>query len=314
MDNYEASRKTFSKKILELAKNDKDIVVLTSDARGSVTIGDFAKELPEQFVEVGIAEQDEIGIAAGLTSFNKKPFVCAPACFLSARSLEQIKVDVVYSNNPVRIIGVSGGVSYGSLGYTHLSLHDTAVMRTFPNFSIFMPSDAIMMEEITEYLVENNIPAYVRVGRGDVRNIYSRDEKNFAYGKANKISEGKDITLVATGEVVQNALDASKLLNDLGYSARVLDYTTIKPFDKDAIIEAFNETDAIITIEEHSVYGGLGSEVSETIIKEQLGCKPVEILGIPDEIPVCGSAKEIYKHYGLDADSICKTAVKLIKG
>ena len=213
MDNYEASRKTFSKKILELAKKDKDIVVLTSDARGSVTIGDFAKELPEQFVEVGIAEQDEIGIAAGLTSFNKKPFVCAPACFLSARSLEQIKVDVVYSNNPVRIIGVSGGVSYGSLGFTHLSLHDTAVMRTFPNFNIFMPSDAIMMEEITEYLVKNNIPAYVRVGRGDVKNIYSRNGSNFTYGRANKIAEGKDITLVATGEVVQNALEVAALLN-----------------------------------------------------------------------------------------------------
>ena len=171
-----ACRKSFTDTLLELAKKDKDIVAVTSDARGSVTLGDFADQLPEQFVECGIAEQDAVGISAGLAHSGKKVFVCGPACFYVARSLEQVKVDLAYSRNPVKILGVSGGVAYGALGATHHSLHDIAALRTFPGMNIVLPCDARQTRKLVELLVDYPEPVYVRVGRAAVPEVYENDD------------------------------------------------------------------------------------------------------------------------------------------
>ena len=189
-----ACRKSFTDTLLELARQDKDIVAVTTDARGSVTLGDFAKELPAQFVECGIAEQDAVGISAGLAHSGKKVFVCGPACFYVARSLEQVKVDLAYSQNNVKILGVSGGVAYGALGATHHSLHDIAVLRTFPGMNIVLPCDARQTRKLVKLLVDYPEPVYVRVGRAAVPDVYENDDFEFVLGKANTLLDGTDLT------------------------------------------------------------------------------------------------------------------------
>ncbi len=303
-------RKAFTDKLVELGKKDKDLVAVTTDARGSVTLGDFAKELPEQFVECGIAEQDAVGISAGLASCGKKVFVCGPACFYVARSLEQVKVDVAYSNQPVKILGVSGGVAYGALGATHHSLHDIAVLCTFPGMQVVLPSDAHQTRKLVEQLVDYPHPVYVRVGRNAVPDVYESDDIDFKIGKSIELLSGKDLTLIATGETVYHALKAGKMLSQKGLSTRVIDMHTLKPIDKDAIIRAAKETGRIITIEEHSIYGGLGAIVAEIVAQEHP--VPMRILGIPDENAIHGKPLEIFSYYKLDAVGIFETAKSFI--
>lgn len=301
-----ACRKSFTDTLLALAKQDKDIIAVTTDARGSVTLGDFAKELPGQFVECGIAEQDAIGISAGLASCGKKVFCCGPACFYVARSLEQVKVDIAYSGNPVTVFGVSGGVAYGALGATHHSLHDIAVMRTFPGMNVILPCDARQTAKVVKMLVDQPAPTYVRVGRAAVPDVYENDEFEFRLGKANTVAEGADLTIIAAGETVYHALQASRSLEKKGVHARVLDLSCIKPFDADAVRKAAAETGRIITVEEHSIYGGLGALVTECISEHPV---PVKILGIPDENVIHASSPEIFAYYGIDAAGIEKTAL-----
>ncbi|MCQ2128817.1 MAG: transketolase family protein [Bacteroidaceae bacterium] len=305
-----ACRKAFTDTLLKLAKEDKDIIAVTTDARGSVTLNDFANELPEQLVECGIAEQDAVGISAGLAHSGKKVFCCGPACFYVARSLEQVKVDMAYSKNPVTILGVSGGVAYGALGATHHSLHDIAVLRCFPGMNIFLPCDARQTEKLVKKLVNFNEPAYVRVGRAGVPEVYDNDYFDFEFGKANMLMDGTDVTIVAAGETVYHAFEAGKQLAAKGIKARVLDCSSIKPFDTEAIKKAALETGRIITVEEHSKFAGLGGIVCETIAENPV---PVKILGIPDENAVHGTNKEIFHHYGLDAEGIVKTALEFVK-
>ena len=256
-----ACRKSFTDTLLALAKQDKDIIAVTTDARGSVTLGDFAKELPGQFVECGIAEQDAIGISAGLASCGKKVFCCGPACFYVARSLEQVKVDIAYSGNPVTVLGVSGGVAYGALGATHHSLHDIAVLRTFPGMNVILPCDARQTAKVVKMLVDHPAPTYVRVGRAAVPDVYENNDFEFRLGKANTLAEGDDLAIIAAGETVYHALQASRSLEKKGIQARVLDLSSIKPFDAEAVRKAAAETGRIITVEEHSIYGGLGALV-----------------------------------------------------
>lgn len=301
-----ACRKSFTDTLLALAKQDKDIIAVTTDARGSVTLGDFAKELPGQFVECGIAEQDAIGISAGLASCGKKVFCCGPACFYVTRSLEQVKVDIAYSGNPVTVFGVSGGVAYGALGATHHSLHDIAVMRTFPGMNVILPCDARQTAKVVKMLVDHPAPTYVRVGRAAVPDVYENDEFEFRLGKANIVAEGGDLTIIAAGETVYHALQASRSLEKKGVHARVLDLSCIKPFDADAVRKAAAETGRIITVEEHSIYGGLGALVTECISEHPV---PVKILGIPDENVIHASSPEIFAYYGIDAAGIEKTAL-----
>jgi len=303
-------RKAFTDTITELASGDPSIMVVTSDARGSVTLTDYAVKHPDQFVEVGIAEQNEVGIAAGMATFGKRPFVCAPACFLSARSLEQVKVDVVYSQTNVKIIGISGGVSYGALGYSHQSLHDIAVTRTFPGMDVIIPSDRYQTEAITRWLAESDHPAYVRMGRGAVKDIYTESDGSFTYGKANVLAEGEDVTIIAVGETVSRAVEAAALLRNDGISARVLDMATIKPIDRDEILRAAEQTRGIVSVEEHSIFGGLGSAIAEIVIQEHP--VPMRIMGIPDEITVEGESDEIFSYYGITAEGIRDQVLSIV--
>lgn len=304
-------RKIFTDTILELAKSDREIVVVTSDARGSVTLNKFADELPAQFVEVGIAEQNAVGVAAGLANCGKKTFICGPACFYASRSLEQVKVDLAYSGNPVKIIGVSGGVSYGALGSTHHSLHDVAVMRTFPGMHVILPCDNAQTRELTRQLVDYPHPVYVRMGRGAVPDVYENGLPEFEIGKAITVLEGDDITLIGAGETVFHCLEAGKMLHAAGIKARVIDMHTLKPLDEAAIRKAIDETGRIITVEEHSIFGGLGAAVAEIVV--QYKPVPMKIIGIPDENTVIGSSEEIFRHYGITKENIAKIAKEMIQ-
>ena len=306
-----ACRKAFTDTLLELARADKDIIAVTTDARGSVTLGDFANALPAQFVECGIAEQNAVGISAGLAHSGKKVFCCGPACFYVARALEQVKVDVAYSRNPVTILGVSGGVAYGALGATHHSLHDIAALRTFPGMNICLPSDQHVTRRLVQLLAGSPMPCYVRVGRAAVPDVYaSADDFAFEPGRAITVADGRDLTIVATGETVWHALQASLRLREQGVSARVLDCSWLKPFDEDAIRRAARETGRIVTVEEHSRYGGLGAMVCEVLSEQPV---PVRILGIPDEDVIHGTSAEIFHHYGLDAEGIGRAVLDFVQ-
>jgi transketolase len=303
-------RKAFTDTLLELAIKDKNIIAVTSDARGSVTLDAFADELPGQFVEVGIAEQNAIGIGAGLASAGKKVFVCGPACFYCARSLEQVKIDVAYSNNPVKILGVSGGVSYGALGASHHSLHDIAVFRTFPEIQVILPCDIFQTKLLVKELINYPSPVYIRVGRNAVPNVYENDRIDFTIGKANVLAEGADLTIIGTGETVYHCLQAAYKLKENGIAARIIDMHTLKPLDVEIIKKAAKETGKIITVEEHSIFGGLGGSVAEVI--SQSHPVPLSILGIPDENAIHGTAPEIFNYYGINSDGIYKTAIQFL--
>jgi len=305
-------RKMFTDTLLELAKQDKDIVVVTTDARGSVTLNKFAEELPAQFVELGIAEQNAVGVGAGLTLAGKKAFVCGPACFYVSRSLDQVKIDVAYSENPVKILGVSGGVSYGALGYSHHSLHDIAVLRTFPGMSVILPCDIYQTNKLVKALVDYPHPVYIRVGRNPVPNVYDSQDVHFEIGAANTLLEGNDLTLIGTGETVYHCLKAGEKLNDMGIKTRVIDMHTLKPIDKTIIEQAAIDTKRIITVEEHSIFGGLGGTVAEIVSKLQHKVH-LKILGIPDEFAIHGKPLEIFKHYQIDSEGIINTAFDFIK-
>ena len=303
-------RKSFTDTLLELATQDKEIVAVTSDASGSATLTDFGKALPEQFVEVGIAEQNAVGVSAGLASTGKKVFIFGPACFYVARSLEQVKVDMAYSQMPVKICGVSGGVAYSQLGATHHSLHDIAVLRTFPGMEVYLPCDVRQTRKLVEKLVNHPKPAYIRVGRNAVPDVYDDDNFDFELGKANMLMDGKDLTIIGTGETVYHCLEAAKTLKEQGINARVLDMHSLKPFDREAVVKAAKETGRIVTVEEHSIYGGLGGMVAEICAEE---C-PVQVkrLGIPDENVIHASPLEVFHHYGFDAEGIVKNVLSFI--
>lgn len=308
MSNIPA-RTAITETLLEEGKKNKNLFVVTSDARGSVTLGKFAEELPEQFVEVGIAEQNAVGVGAGLALAGKNVFVCGPACFYSARALEQIKVDVAYSKTNVKILGVSGGVSYGALGATHHSLHDIAVMRTFPGMNVYLPSDRFQSEWLARHLCASEESAYVRVGRNAVPDVYSKSD-TFEQGKAKILKTGSDIAIIAAGETVYHALKAAGKLEEDGISTTVIDMFTLKPLDENAIIEAARNTRCLLTVEEHSIFGGLGASVAE--ITAQHHPSRVKILGIPDENVVHGKPLEIFAYYGLDTQGIYRHAISIL--
>ncbi len=307
-----SNRHAFSRTLLEEARTNPAIYAVTSDARNSVTIQDFAAALPGQFVEVGIAEQDAVGIAAGLAIVGKRVFVCGPASFYSARSLEQVKNDVAYAGSDVKVIGVSGGVSYGALGGTHHSLHDLAVMRTFPGLRVFLPCDAYQTAAITRLMASNPWPCYMRTGRDPSAEVYPAGWKgSFEAGAAVMLRDGADGTIVAAGETVQSALGAADILASRGIGVRVLDCWSIKPFDRGAIEAAARETGLIVTVEEHSVFGGLGAAVAEAVV--QSTPVPVKIIGFPDEWAPAGNARELFDYYGLSAGKLAESVESAIR-
>lgn len=310
METGRANLDVFAETLLEIARQDRDVLVVTSDSRGSGKLTHFGEVLPQQIIELGIAEQNVVGISAGLASAGKKVFAASPACFITARSFEQIKNDVAYSDQPVRIIGISAGVSYGALGATHHSLHDFAALRPVNNITIIAPADNFETRETIRAIYQYNHPVYVRFGKAPQRHVHEEGDR-FAIGKAAQIRSGQDLTYIACGETVSIALAAAQQLESEGISARVLSMHTIKPLDEEAVRAAACETGAIITVEEHSVFGGLGEACAAVILQSGLSL-PFKIVGFPDEYMVTGSQMEIFNHYGISADGLARTARQLL--
>lgn len=312
MELGRANLDIFAETLLEIARQDRDVLVVTSDSRGSGKLTQFGEALPEQIIELGIAEQNVVGISAGLASAGKKVFATSPACFITARSLEQIKNDVAYSDQPVRIIGISAGVSYGALGATHHSLHDFAVLRAINNITIIAPADNFETRETIKAIHHYDHPVYVRFGKAPQRHVHAQQEDSpFIIGKAAQVHDGSDLTFIACGETVSIALAAAQQLATEGISCRVLSMHTIRPLDEDAIQKAARETQAIVTVEEHSIHGGLG-EACAAVLMQCGASVPFKIVGFPDEHMVSGSQVEILNHYGISPDGLAETVHQLL--
>ncbi len=304
------NRQAICSVLMEKAKEDKTIMVLCSDSRGSASMAPFAQAYPDQFVETGIAEQDLVGISAGLAKCGMKPYAASPASFLSTRSYEQAKVDVAYSNTNVKLIGISGGVSYGALGMSHHSAQDIAAMAAIPNMRVYLPSDRHQTRCLTEALLKDEKPAYIRVGRNPVEDIYSEEDCPFEMDRATVLAEGEDIAIIACGEMVRPALEAAKILEKENIHATVLDMYCVKPLDADAVIKAAGRVKALITVEEHSPFGGLGAMVSQTVAAN---CpKRVVNLALPDAPVITGTSKEVFDYYGLNAEGIAAKAREIL--
>lgn len=307
--NKIANKQMICDVLLDAASKDKGVTVLCSDSRGSGSMTDFAQQYPEQFIEVGIAEQSLVSIAAGMASCGLKPFAVSPACFLSTRSMEQIKVDVAYSNTNVKLIGISGGVSYGALGMTHHSSNDLATLASIPNLRTYIPSDRHQTAKLIRALLADNKPAYIRVGRNPVEDVYEDECADFALDRAVTLREGNDLAIIACGELVEAAKQAGEQLAEQGVQALVLDMYCIKPLDRDAVLRAA-ATGRVITIEEHVACGGMGSMVSQLIASEQ-PCRVVNMT-LPDAPVVTGNSIEVFSHYGLNAGGIVKIAKEMM--
>lgn len=304
------NRKAICDVLMKEAEKDRNIVVLCSDSRGSASLAPFAAAFPEQFVEMGIAEQDLVSVAAGLAHCGKKAFAASPACFLSTRSYEQCKIDVAYSNTNVKLIGISGGISYGALGMSHHSAQDIAALSAIPNMRVYLPSDRFQTAKLIEALLQDELPAYIRVGRNPVEDIYSEKDCPFEMNRATRIGAGKDVLIVACGEMVRPSIEAAKLLENEGIHATVLDMYCVKPLDEAAVIEAAKEAKLVVTVEEHAPYGGLGSMVSQVVGRE---CpRKVVSISLPDAPVITGTSKEVFDYYGLNAEGIAKKAKELL--
>ena len=313
MANKIPNRQAICDTLREHAAQDRDIVVLCSDSRGSASMIPFAQEFPEQFVEVGIAEQNLVSISAGLASCGKKVFAASPACFLSTRSYEQAKVDCAYSNTNVTLIGISGGISYGALGMSHHSAQDIAAMSAIPNMRVYLPSDRHQSKWLVEELLKDNRPAYIRIGRNPVEDVYEENNKRFTMDQATWLageSKTVDVAIIACGEMVRPALDAAMLLEANGIHASVLDMYCVKPLDTTAIICAAQNAKVVVTVEEHAPFGGLGSMVSQ-VVGENCPRK-VKNLALPDAPVITGTSKEVFAHYGLNGEGVAKAAEELL--
>ena len=306
-----ANLEIFAETLLELAKKDKEIVVVTSDSRGSGKLTQFGKELPDQIIEVGIAEQNLVGICAGLAAVGKKVFGVSPSSFLTARSLEQIKNDIAYSNHPVTLVGISAGVSYGQLGSTHHSIHDLAVLRTINNISIVVPSDNFETKESIKEAVNYKSPLFIRFGKKPMLKIHN-DDDNFKIGKGVKIREGSDVMFVTTGETAQRALLASEILHKKNISCSIINMHTIKPFDSDLFLDCLSKVKSVITVEEHSENGGLGEKCASIISQSNINIA-FKILGFPDEYMTNGSQSDVLDHYNMSPEKLSEIAEDILK-
>ena len=298
------NRQAICETLMEYAKTDRDIVVLCSDSRGSASLAPFFNTYPDQSVEVGIAEQNLVSISAGLAACGKKPWCASP-------SYEQCKVDVAYSRTNVKIIGISGGVSYGALGMSHHSAQDIAAMSAIPGMRVYLPSDRHQTKKLVEALLQDQQGAYIRVGRNPVEDIYTEDDCPFEMNKATVLAEGTDVLLAACGEMVRPAKEASELLKKDGVSAAVLDMYCVKPFDVETLLKYAEKVKAVVAVEEHAPTGGLGSMVAQAVAEN---CpKKVKCLALPDAPVITGTSQEVFDHYGLNGSGIAKTAKELLK-
>ena len=303
--NKIANRAVMCEVLKEAAARDRDVVVLCSDSRGSASLTSFAEQFPDQFVEVGIAEQNLVSIAAGLASCGKKAFAASPASFLSTRSYEQCKVDCAYSGTNVKLVGISGGVSYGALGMTHHSAQDIAAMSAIPGMRVYLPSDRHQTRKLFEALLQDDQTAYIRLGRNPVEDVYEEGHVPFEMNRATVLCEGTEVLLVGCGEMVKPVQDAARLLNDAGISTGALDMYCVKPLDTEGLLRAAAGKKLIVTAEEHAPFGGLGSMVAQTICANDP--RRVLCLALPDEPVITGTSAEVFAHYGLTGMGIART-------
>lgn len=312
VSNNKANLEIFSETLQALAETDKDLYVVTSDSRGSGKLVPFGQKFPNQIVEVGIAEQNLVGVATGLAAMGKKAFAVSPACFLTARALEQIKNDVCYSDNPVKLIGISAGVSYGALGTTHHSLHDFAVLRAINNITIVAPADNYETEEAIKAAALLEKPVYIRFGKKSMPVNLDTEDAVFQFGKGKTIRQGSDLTFIATGEAVLPAYEAAeKLSKENNIEATVVSMHTIKPLDTKLISKLAESGKPIITVEEHSIYGGLGEAVGSFLMQNGFR-NQFKIVGLPDDHTVSGSQNEIFEHYGISEKGLAEMAINLL--
>ena len=310
--NKIANRAVMCEVLKEAAARDRDVVVLCSDSRGSASLTSFAEQFPDQFVEVGIAEQNLVSIAAGLASCGKKAFAASPASFLSTRSYEQCKVDCAYSGTNVKLVGISGGVSYGALGMTHHSAQDIAAMSAIPGMRVYLPSDRHQTRKLFEALLQDDQTAYIRLGRNPVEDVYEEGHVPFAMNRATVLCEGTEVLLVGCGEMVKPVQDAARLLNDAGISTGALDMYCVKPLDTEGLLRAAAGKKLIVTAEEHAPFGGLGSMVAQAVCANDP--RRVLCLALPDEPVITGTSAEVFAHYGLTGPGIAQTVRNALEG
>ncbi|MGP8243427.1 MAG: transketolase family protein [Bryobacteraceae bacterium] len=303
-------RVAFAAALADLAAADPRIVAVTNDSVGSSNLKAFRQRFPDRLIDVGIAEQNLVGVGAGLANGGKIPFVCAAACFLTARALEQIKVDCAYSRRNVKLCGMASGMAYGELGPTHHSIEDMAWLRAIAGLTVLVPADAVETDCAVRAAASFDGPVFLRVSRMKVPPVHP-DNYRFEIGRAVCLRQGSDVTLAANGTVVWRALEAARQLAAEGISARVLNFSTVEPIDREAILGAAEETGGIVAAEEHTVRGGLGSAIAEVVV----GAKPVpmRLIGVPGVFAPTGSAEWLMEHFGITAAGIRAAALELVE-
>lgn len=304
-----ATREAYGEALKEMGRLCSDIVVLDADLSKSTKTCVFAETYPERFFNAGIAEQNLAGVAAGLAAAGKIPFISTFAMFASGRAYEQIRNSICYPKLNVKIAATHAGLTVGEDGASHQSIEDISLMRTIPNMTVLVPADATETYQAIKFAVDYNGPVYIRLGRMAVPDLFAEDY-NFQHGKAVRLLEGTEATIVATGIMVHIAKEAAEQLKSEGYSIRVLNIHTIKPIDKEAIVEAAEQTGAIVTCEEHSIIGGLGSAVAEVLAENSP--VPLERVGVADTFGESGTPQELLKKYGLTVEDIIVAVKKVI--
>ncbi|MGP1393965.1 MAG: transketolase family protein [Inquilinaceae bacterium] len=292
-----------------LAAENPDIVAVCNDSVGSSKLGGFHGKFPERLINVGIAEQNMVGVGAGLANGGKLPFVCAASPFLTGRALEQIKADIAYTLTNVKLVGISAGMAYGELGPTHHSIEDFAWIRALPNIPVVAPADRNETAASVRWAAAHDGPCFLRLSRVGVPDVLSEDHV-FEPGKANLLRDGRDVTIISNGVLTHRALQAAAILNSRGIAARVLNMATVRPIDRDAIRSAAVETGAILTCEEHTVFGGLGSAVAEVVVDTHP--VPMKLLGVPGVFAFTGSANFLLDEFGMAPEAIAESAAALM--
>ncbi|MBT5001894.1 MAG: transketolase family protein [Tateyamaria sp.] len=303
-------RDAFIDTLEDLGAANNDILAVVNDSVGSSKLTGFRDKFPERLINVGIAEQNMVGVSAGLANGGKIPFVCAASSFLTGRALEQIKADVAYSETNVKLVGISSGMAYGELGATHHSIEDFAWIRALPNIPVVAPTDRIETAAAVKWAAAHYGACFLRLSRIGVPDILP-DDYIFKLGRANILRDGNDLTIISNGTLTNRALKAAAILEDNGLSVRVLNMASVRPIDENAIIEAANDTGAILTCEEHTIFGGLGSAVAEVVVDH---CPvPMERLGVPGVFAPTGSANFLLDEFGMSPNGIVDRGYKLIK-
>ncbi|MBB5535570.1 transketolase family protein [Rhizobium giardinii] len=303
-------RDAFAATLETLAAGEQTIVAVCNDSVGSSKLGGFKAKFPGRLVNVGIAEQNMVGVGAGLANGGRIPFVCGASCFLTGRALEQIKADISYSNANVKLIGISSGMAYGELGPTHHSIEDFAWTRVLPNLPVIAPCDRSETAAAVRWAASYAGPCFLRLSRVGVPDLLPEDH-TFELGRANLLRDGTDVTLIANGTLTHRMVKAAEILAKQGVNARVLNMATVRPIDEKAIIAAAMETGAIVTAEEHSIYGGLGSAVAEVVVEN--APVPMKRLGVPGIYAPTGSAEFLLDELGMAPSAIAEAALALIK-